>query len=438
MKILLISLSPPKDINPVTMPLGLYYLKSCLIEEKEINQKIDIEIKEFSMLENTYKILKYVYRSEPDVIGFTCYAMNINKILDLCAKIKKILPDVNIVLGGPEVSPISEKILKENPSVDVVVRHEGEITFRELIKHYLFKRNKIDQISGLSFRKNGKIKINKERPMIKNLNDIPSPFLNNTFEMGGRDLIMFECSRGCYFNCHFCYYQRNYSGVRYFSLNRLKKEIKHILEFEPKILYPLEAAFGANKEMAYKICDVISKYNKETSVYAETHAETVNERLVNKFVEANFKIFDIGLQTTNRQTLKNINRPFNPERFKRGIRLLKKANLLTRIQLVIGLPGDNLKTFKKSVSWTCSLKPYRIEILILQVLPGTYLYNNAEKFDIKFEERGPHRIISNYTFSSEEIKKAISFGRKIMLTYNKPPLLFKNLYKILSQHSVRE
>lgn len=410
--VILISISTKGEIK-YHVPLALYYLKASLMEEKNISKKANVEIKKFLIEESDNKILKYIKNSKPDIVGFSCYVWGVNKILSVCSEIKKYLPGVKIVLGGPEVSPIPIKMMKENPFIDVVVSGEGEVTFTELIKSYLFGIKKLCEIPGITFRGNGNVIKNEKRPLIKNLDDIPSPFLKNVFEIKkGEDVVILEPCRGCFFKCHYCYYHKNYKHVRYFSIKRLEKEIKHILDYEPKLIYILDPSFGTKKDFVDKICHIISKYNRVTSLRGEVNAELMDEKMVNNLKRANFTFIEVGLQSSNRQTLKNVNRDLNLERFKRGFNLIRKSGIHTDLHLIVGLPGDNLKKFKNSINFALSLKPNQISLLFLSILPGTYLYENAEKIGIKFEEKAPHRIISNKTFSSEDISRAFYLARK--------------------------
>lgn len=412
--IILISISPTRKIE-YHVPLALYYLKASLIEEEDINKKVNVKIKKFLLWEANDNILKYIENSNPDIVGFSCYLWDINKTLLICSELKKHLPKVKIVLGGPEVGPIPIKTLKGNPSVDVVVSGEGEVTFKELVKSYLFGMKNLHEIPGISFRKNGEVVENEKRPMIKNLDDIPSPFLKNIYEIEkGDDVILLETSRGCFFNCHYCYIHKNYGNVRYFSTKRLEKEIKHVLGYEPKSIYVLDPCFGVKRDISSKICHIISKYNKGTSLHVELNVELMDEKMVDDLKMANFNFIEVGLQSADRETLKNVNRGLNLERFKNGFELMRKVGIYTVLHLIVGLPGDNLKKFKNSFDFALSLKPNQIDAFLLSVLPGTYLYENAEKFGIKFEDKAPHKIISNKTFSSEEITKAYSLAREFM------------------------
>ncbi|MFH1237414.1 MAG: radical SAM protein [Candidatus Aenigmatarchaeota archaeon] len=396
-------------------PLALYYLKAALLEDKKIAEKINIGIEEFMVEDSDEHILKRILESRPEIIGFSCYVWNIEKILTLSSKIKSENNNVKIVLGGPETSPIASLILRQNHAVDIIVRDEGEITFRELVKIHVLTSGNFAGLKGITFRHGSKIIENVRMPIIKDLSTIPSPFLKGIVDMEKHNLFIgIEPCRGCYFRCRYCFFSKKYDGVRYFPSKRIESEIKYILDFEPRTFYMMDPSFGVNMSISNKICDTIIKYNRKTAFFGELRTELMTKKIVAKMEKANFKDIEVGLQSTNKKALIKMGRNLNMEKFMKGFRLFDNTGIRIAIDLIVGLPGDDLEHFKKSIDFVKSLGPKYTYAYRLMVLPGTYFYENADKMGLKFQEKAPHYVTATRTFSESDITKAMVLGIKAM------------------------
>ena len=338
--------------------------------------------------------------------------------------VKTIYPHVKIVLGGPEVGPISSKYLKENPFIDVIVKEEGEVTFAELLKYYLGK-GRLEQIQGISYRANGQVFENPDRPLIEELGEIPSPYLEGI--LIPRDKVTYiETYRGCIFRCAYCFEGKNFPKPRFFPEDRVKKEIEFIMSHpEIKSFHFVDPIFNLKKERLQKIVEMLSASNRfETELRTvEIIAEFVDEETIDLFKKANVKSVETGPQTVNKDTLKNVNRYFDEEKFRRGIRLLEDNGIEVLTDLIIGLPGDTFLKFVKSVKTLISMGPTTIVFSILHVLPGTTLYQQSNAFGIKFDDKAPHLILDTPAFPYEEIDKAVVMAHSLDKEYNIKPSL---------------
>lgn len=217
-------------INAVRLytPLSLLYLEAFLLNDKSLKEKVKVEIKEFNRFDNDEFILCEIQKYNPQIIGFSCYMWNIERILALSDKIKKIKRDIKIILGGPQVSPIAKILLEKNSQVDIIARGEGEITFLELVESLLSSNKNMKGILGITFRHNGQIVHNADREIIPDLDSIPSPYLSDSIHLEGREVCL-ETQRGCIFKCAFCYYHKGFDRIRFFSIERVKKELSFLL-----------------------------------------------------------------------------------------------------------------------------------------------------------------------------------------------------------------
>ncbi len=414
MKSTLVSIYKTTRFNPnYYYPLSLHYLKAYA--NKELANSAAITIKNYNIEEAPNHIVYDLLKDSPDVIGFSCYIWNIQKILGIADLLKKLNPAVKIVLGGPQVTATADKILAENAWVDVIVRGEGEQTFAELLKHYLHNDLGLEEIKGISYRADGKIRSNQARPLIGNLDDIPSPFTEGIDDKSHEILI--ETQRGCPFECGFCSYHKNFKSVRCFSLDRVKADLRHLIGSGVKRLYLADPTFNLNPKRAKEILKYIGSINKDTVINTELRAELLDLETVDLLEKAGVAFLEIGLQSTNPETLEIIGRKTNLNKFENGIKLLEKSKIQYVIQLIIGLPGDDLNSFKTSMDFALNLAPDKLQVFELELLPGSALQDNAEQHGLIFHLTPPHLVVQNRTFSCSDIVKAKLLYRETFLIY---------------------
>jgi len=403
--------------------LALGYLKAYAQKDKFILKNTEIEIIDFGTETlDVRQVIYFLSQNKPHIIGFSCFCWNINKVLETARLVKTIFPEIKIILGGPEVGPVSTKYLEENPFIDVVVKGEGEATFAELLTHYL-GRGRLEEIKGISYRLDRQILENPDRPLIENLGVIPSPYLEGI--LVPRDGVTYiETFRGCIFRCGYCFEGKNFPRPRFFPEDRNKREIEFIMSKpEIKSFHFVDSIFNLKKERLEKIVEMLSAANRFGMELRtiEIIAEFVDEETVDLFKKANIKSVETGPQTVNKETLKNVNRYYDEEKFKKGVRLLEDNGIGVLTDLIIGLPGDNFFKFVKSVKTLIAMKPSTIIFSILHVLPGTALYQESQKFGLKFDDKAPHLVLDTPTFPYEEIDKAVVMAYSFDKEYNIKP-----------------
>ena len=399
MKILLSSivLETGTDIQ-----LALYYLKSYLLR---CTTHSDVEIRVFTENRQIPVMLREILKQKPRIIGFSCYVWNIEKILKLCRKLKAIDKGLIIVLGGPEVSPRPQEILFQEESVDVVVRGEGEETFARLVNS-----KDLAGVQGISFRRGKQIIHNPDRPPKRNIGRIPSPYLSGLVDLKDKDIVdvPLETMRGCFYSCSYCYYHKNFPAVRYFSLSRVERELKLILRHNPHEVYIMDATFNSNPKRAKNILRMFIKYNQGTrpaNLHVELKAELVDAEMAGLLNQANAFNIEIGIQSVNPKTLKAINRGFNKDKFVKGIRLLNKYKLYYEIQLIDVLPYQSYDSLMRSLDWLYSLRPAKVVIFRLSVLPGTVLREKAAEFGIEYDTCAPYYARKSNAMSCDDVER---------------------------------
>ncbi|HOI19161.1 MAG TPA: radical SAM protein [Candidatus Woesearchaeota archaeon] len=400
--------------------LALYLLKGYFLKHSEFNELVEIEILDFSIQDKKEDIVSEILKKNPEIVGFSCYMWNIIMIQDICKLLKIRDKNLKIILGGPEVSARDKEILFNNSKVDFIVRGEGEKSFMELIE-CIVKKGDISKVLGVSYRDFEKVFVNEKRENIIDLDEIPSPYLqglvlNPKYYEG----VCTETMRGCPFKCDFCYYHKDFSTVRYHSLERIEKELEFILKRKPMDVYLMDPTFNIDNKRAKDVLRIFIKYNRGSTLHVELKAELLDEEMIILLHKANVNLIEIGIQSINDKTLKLINRHFDMEKFKQNMTLLKRYedNKNYQISLLDGLPNESYDDFKKSLDFVVKLLPSSILIMVLSLLPGTKLRDNAKSLGIKYEEKSPYHVIETSHLTKEDLEKIHHLRFSLFSLYN--------------------
>lgn len=404
MKIVLssVSLETASDLQ-----LALYYLKSYLLKHaRPLLRSADVPVRVFSDTHTAAHIAGSILREKPELVGFSCYLWNITLTLEVCRLLKRARPGMRIVLGGPEVSPRAEALLRDELAVDIIVRGEGEVTFCRLVEA-LRSGAPLRSCAGVSFRENGRTVSAADRPNITDLSVIPSPYLTGLIDLKDKTVVdvPLETTRGCSFRCRYCYYHKNFPKLRFFPLKRVEAELKYILRHRPTEVYLMDATFNADHGRAMEILGLFKKYNRGSSLHVELMAEMVDEPMARALAEANASQIEIGLQSADAAVLAAVRRPFNQERFRRGIALLNRYGVLYEIQLIDALPLQRYEHILSALDWLYALHPCRVDVFSLCVLPGTTLAGECRGYGIVYDQRAPYRVKRTAALSAAQLKR---------------------------------
>lgn len=382
---------------------------------KNFAKEYDIELFEATINENPMDIAIKIASNKPDIVGFSCYIWNIENTLKVCSTLKKIDNNMKILLGGPEVSYDGEKYLKNCEYIDFIIEGEGEITFKELL--YALKGGKeLNSIDGIAYRIGDKIMINSQRALIENLDMLPFPYYD---DMPDR-IIYYEASRGCPFSCKYCL-SSTIKGVRYFSLERVKRDLKYLIDRNVKLVKFVDRTFNANKSFAKEVWTFLIQNHKNTTFHFEIAADLFDcesLELLKKVPPGLFQ-FEVGVQTTNPEVLKNINRVMDFEAVKRNINEIKKGeNIHCHLDLIAGLPGENMDSFKKSFNDCMKIKPDVLQLGFLKILKGSPMEADTEKYDIHYIDYPPYTVLYTKDIAFNDMKKLINMEAVFDTYYN--------------------
>ncbi|WP_338851391.1 B12-binding domain-containing radical SAM protein [Clostridium perfringens] len=375
--------------------LAVRYLKAFT---KDLDFQGDI--KEFSINDRVENILEGIIEEKPDVVAFSCYIWNMEFVNRLAELIKLVDPNIEILYGGPEVSYEGKEFLENHPGEYVIVG-EGEETFREFVL-YKLGEGKIEDIKGLNYKRDGKVFENPKRPEM-DMNELVFPY---TYEEDiNNKIVYYEASRGCPFKCKYCLSSVMH-GVRFLDVERVKKELKYFMERGLKLVKFVDRTFNCNREYTVELLKYLSEQDTETRFHFEVAADLLTEEqieILNNAPKGRFQL-EVGVQTTNNEILHNINRYITYENIKEKVlKVASGKNVMQHLDLIAGLPGEDLESFKKSFNDVHAIRPDEIQLGFLKLLKGSSMREEAEKWGIVYSPYAPYEIIRSKDISYEEL-----------------------------------
>ena len=381
--------------------LSIRYLKSYCKGEFP-----NIEIEEYTINQTTDYIAREIYKKDMEVVAFSCYIWNMRETLEIVEVLKKVRPETLIILGGPEVSFAGEDVLKDNFYVDYIIHGEGEETLKELLLA-IRDKSEIKDIEGIIYRSDNKVYINPPRKLIEDLDSIPTPF-DDDIELFKNKIAYFESSRGCPFNCQFCL-SSTIKGVRFFSIERVKSDLKKLIDIGVSQIKFVDRTFNAKKSYAVEIMNFIVLQNtKSINFHFEVTAHLVDDEMLDflSHIKSGLFQFEVGVQSTNEDTLKAIDRTTD---FKKLSYVVEKINSFNNIHLhldlIAGLPYENYQSFRKSFNDVYGLNPHKLQLGFLKLLKGSELRKKSDEYGFKFIDHAPYEVIENDYISYSELSK---------------------------------
>lgn len=398
-------------MKTVVTTLNAKYIHTCLALrylKAYAEPEFPVEIMEFTIKDPPMNIATELYTKEADVIGFSCYIWNIEETIPVINMLKKINPDVTIVLGGPEVSYDTEEWMKRIPEVDIIVIGEGEATFKEVLEAVKEKRN-LSDVKGIAYRENANIKFTYPREKI-DLNEIPSPFrFEDDLPQLSKRVTYVETSRGCPFSCQFCLSSIEV-GVRYFNIERMKEELLFLMDHGAKTIKFVDRTFNIRKSYAMEMFQFLIDHHREGCVFQfEITADIMRPEVI-QFLNENappglFR-FEIGVQSTNDETNVLIKRRQNFEKLSRTVTMVKDGGkIVQHLDLIAGLPEEDYQSFRKTFNDVFALRPEELQLGFLKLLRGTGLRIQADEFGYVYMDHAPYEILGNRVLSFADIVK---------------------------------
>jgi anaerobic magnesium-protoporphyrin IX monomethyl ester cyclase len=380
--------------------LAIRYLKAYAQPE------FDIQIVEYTIKDPVMNIVTDLYQRKPNVIGFSCYIWNIEETIKVIKMLKKIAPDITIVVGGPEVSYDVREWLETVPEFDFIVIGEGEETFKQFL-FQLHGEQDFRSVHGLAFRQDGEIVINPQRNKI-NLAEMPSPFrFPEDLPHLSKRVTYIETSRGCPFSCQFCLSSIEV-GVRYFDREKIKDDIRYLMKNGAKTIKFVDRTFNISRSYAMDMFQFLIEEHVPGTVFQfEITADIMRPEVIeflNKEAPPGLFRFEIGVQSTNDEVNKLVMRKQNFEKLTRTVTMVKEGGKIAQhLDLIAGLPEEDYTSFRKTFNDVFALRPEELQLGFLKMLRGTGLRLRAQQHGYVFMDHAPYEVLQNNVLSFDDI-----------------------------------
>lgn len=368
------------------------------------DKNICAKVTEGTVNEKIESVADRILNESPDAVAFCCYIWNINFVYELCDIIRS-KSDAKIILGGPEVTYNPQNVLKEHENVDFVLCGEGEESFASLCN----KLNGADvDVPGLCYRENGKIIVSDSSHCLQ---EPVSPYAEEYFNALSGRIAYIETSRGCPFSCAFCLSGAD-KGVRFYDTDRVKNEILALAVSGTQTVKFVDRTFNANANRANKIISfIIDNYGKSIPENVCFHFEidggTLKESTLELLRSAPTGLFqlEVGLQSFNKDTLKAVNRNPDTAKLVENIKqLISFGNMHIHVDLIAGLPHEDLNSFRKCFNLLYALKPHMLQLGFLKLLHGSQLRQKSDSFGCVYSEKAPYEVIRTDCLSENDIE----------------------------------
>lgn len=406
--------------------LAPWYLKSAYSLKEENNNTIDII--DFTINMQYEQIIASIYNNNPDILAFSCYIFNIEMILKICVEIKKLLPRLILILGGPEVSYDSKEIMESHTEIDYIISGEGEKPFSRLIDFVSDNKYMLSDIAGITYRIGNEIIQNPMDKIQCDLNSLQSPYTDEMLENAKNKIVYFEASRGCPFKCSYCLSSES-GGVRFFGLERVKSDLNKLMHSEVRQIKFVDRTFNCNVTRAKEIFSyIINTVKNDTSgkcisqnYHFEIAADIFDEELLALLSHAPQGLFqfEIGIQSMNEKTLQAVNRKTNISVCRENIRrLIAEGNIHIHLDLIAGLPFEDYDSFASSFNDIYSQKPHDIQLGFLKLLKGSEMRSYANANHYVYTDYPPYEILCTPILAFDDILKLKNIENAVERLYN--------------------
>ena len=378
-----------------------------------------IILKEYTINQQKDDIMRDIYLEHPDVVCVSCYIWNISFVKELMADLAKILPDADFWAGGPEVSYDAEKFLSENPEFTGVMVGEGEETFQELSGYYVKKNpEKLENITGICYR-DGEKTIHNGWRQIMDLSSIP--FIYKDLSEFKNRIIYYESSRGCPFSCSYCLSSVD-KKLRFRDIEMVKKELQFFIDHKVPQVKFVDRTFNCKHDHAMAIWKYINDHdNGVTNFHFEISADLLREEELQEMstMRPGLIQLEIGVQSTNPDTIKAIHRTMDFEKLK-GIvdRIHSFGNIHQHLDLIAGLPYEDYDSFRNSFNDVYALKPQQLQLGFLKVLKGSHMMEMCREYGIVYKNREPYEVLSTKWLDYDHVLKFKNVENMVEVYYN--------------------
>lgn len=404
--------------SPGYQSLALGYLRAYAQADRRLGGKVAFQTLDLSTDVDPWWAAWRVLGLEPDVLGISVTCWNARAAYDVCRIVGQVRPECVIVLGGPEVGPIAEDVLRAHPSVHAVVRGEGEATFADLLRA-LAGGSKAWRVEGVTTRKGDDVVSAPDRPLIADLDSIPSPYLAGVMQpVDGAAYL--ETYRGCPHRCGYCFEGKGYGRIRSFSDARISAEIDAVAAAPGVRSFSfIDPVFNLTDERLAKLAGWLAPHAaRGTRLHTvEVDMERIDDTATALLRTAGVASVETGPQTIAPAALEACRRAFDPVRFERGVSACKAHGISVECDLIAGLPAEDAHDFLAGLRYVVALDPGIVRSSTLHVLPGTDLWERAMELGLSFDAEPPHEIIATADVSYRDLRRVEVLALAVQKVY---------------------
>lgn len=393
--------------SPGYRSLALGYLRAYAQADKRLGGVAGFITIDLDYTTDPWWIAYRAIALEPDVVAFSVTCWNATGVYAAARIIHEALPDTLIVLGGPEVGPIARETLATQPAIDAVVRGEGEVTFAELLLART-KGRPLWRVEGVTARRDDAIVSADDRPLVGNLDSLPSPYLAGIMDVV-EGATYLETYRGCPHNCGYCFEGKGYGRLRHFSRERVAAEIEYVAGTRGLRSFSfIDPVFNLTGERLTWLAELLAPHAaRGVRLHTvEIDIERVDAQAAALMRRAGVRSVETGPQSVGARALDICKRGFDRDRFLAGISACKGAGIAVECDFIIGLPGDTVDDVVGGLEFAMICAPEKIQISTLNVLPGTDFWLRAGELGLAFNPDPPHEIVSTNEMSFTELRQA--------------------------------
>mgnify|MGYP000854416244 CR=1 FL=1 len=417
--------------------LGIYCIQAYA--RKHGIDDSDFQIKEYTINQEIDFILGDIFLEKPKMIGFSCYIWNIDIVAGISKEIHKIMPDVPIWLGGPEVSYDCDMQLKKYPWIKGIISGEGEVSFYELINHYLAETvgnikvglniPGLSDIKGIVYREDAvasgvdNIVTNPPRENMS-MDDIPFPYTKDAgFDIDTlkNRIIYYETSRGCPYGCSYCLSSVD-KKVRFRSMALVENELQFFLDQKVPQVKFVDRTFNCNEKHTMEIWQYIKEHdNGITNFHFELSADILTKKEIEyvRTFRDGLVQFEIGVQSTNPDTIQAIHRKMDLDRLKENVAMVhQERNIHQHLDLIAGLPYEDLQSFHRSFNDVYAMQPDQLQLGFLKVLKGSPMHRMAKEYGIQYHSKPPYEVLSTTWLPYEDVRTLKGIEEVVERYYN--------------------
>ncbi|MBC7130661.1 cobalamin B12-binding domain-containing protein, partial [Candidatus Bathyarchaeota archaeon] len=400
------------SFHPLFPPLGLTYIAAVLEQEGHEIAVIDCPICKF----DHEKLMDELTSFHPDIVGISAMTTMIVSALQAAKNVKETCPEATVVLGGPHATFMDEEILRQEPSVDIIVRGEGEYTMLELAR-FLPNWSKLADVKGITLRRNGKIFRTPPRPHIQDLDSLPYPAYHylpmEKYRIYGRVHLPVMSSRGCPFQCTFCVASQIFGAkFRARSPKNVVDEMEWLRDnYGAEAISFHDDTLTLDKQRMLKICEEIKKRKVELPWGCQTRVDRVSKELLSKMREASCHEASFGVESGSQKIIDAVGKGITHEQCEKAVKWAKEENLFVAVSAILGYPGETKETLQQTVDFVRRLEPDDAWLCIATPYPGTVLRALIESMGWKIHNDWniydtSHVVFENPELPAEEILNA--------------------------------